>query len=291
LITSYNKFIVATKVTIGNGDKTLFWDSSWLDGRRPKDIAPLIYNISKKKNSTVRKALQDNLWTSQINLQNGLTIEHITQFADLWEKLSTIHINDDEHDTITWKLTTHGCYSSSSAYNMQFEGLTNSTMPAMVWKPWATPKCKIFTWLVLQNRVWTADRLERRGWQNCGNCKLCNQVQESAAHLLFMCRFTRRVWLNIKEWLGLVDVHPERWHEAPTVHEWWRCFVQKDGQSKKAMSSLAMLVSWEIWKERNARVFRNHHSTVDMVTTRIKTETTLWGYAGVKALGNVMPRE
>jgi hypothetical protein len=43
---------------------------------------------------------------------------------------------------------------------MQFEGLTNSTMPVMVWKPWATPKCKIFTWLVLQNRVWTADRLE-----------------------------------------------------------------------------------------------------------------------------------
>jgi hypothetical protein len=46
-------FAAATKVTIGNGDKALFWDSSWLDGRRPKDIAPLIYNISKNKSSTV----------------------------------------------------------------------------------------------------------------------------------------------------------------------------------------------------------------------------------------------
>jgi hypothetical protein len=284
-------FAAATRVTIGNGERALFWDSSWLDGIRPKDIAPLIYDISKKKRCTVRKALQNNFWVSQVNLQFGLTLEHITQFAKLWDKLSNIHINDDEQDTIIWKLTTHGNYSSSSAYKMQFEGLTNSAMPGMVWKHWATPKCKIFTWLVLQNRVWTADRLERRGWQNCGNCKLCNQVQESAAHILFTCRFTRRVWLSIKDWLGLVDVEPDRWIEAATVHEWWTCFVQKDGQSRRAMSSLAMLVSWEVWKERNARVFRNHCSTVLMVATRIKNEATLWASAGAKKLGNVMPGE
>jgi hypothetical protein len=153
--------------------------------------------------------LENNFWVSQINLQHGLTMEHITQFANLWERLSTIHDNEEAHDSITWKLTTHDCYSSSSAYNMRFEGLKNSTMPTMVWKPWATPKCKVFTWLVLQNRVWAADRLERCGCQNCRNCKLCNQTQESAAHLLFFCHFTKRVWLNIKGWLGLIDVNPE----------------------------------------------------------------------------------
>jgi hypothetical protein len=98
-------------------------------------------------------ALQNNLLVSQINLQHGLTMEHITQFANLWERLSTIHINKEKQDAITWKLTTHGYYSSSSAYNMQFEGLTNSTMPAMVWKPWATPKCKIFTWIATKYSV------------------------------------------------------------------------------------------------------------------------------------------
>jgi hypothetical protein len=99
------------------------------------------------------------------------------------------------------------------------------------------------------------------------------------------------VWLSIKDWLGLVDVEPDRWTEAATVYEWWACFVQKDGQSRRAMSSLAMLVSWEVWKERNARVFRNHCSTVHMVATRIKNEATLWASAGAKTLGNVMPGE
>ena len=42
-------FAAATKVTIGNGEKALFWESSWLQGMRPKDIAPLIYEVSKKR--------------------------------------------------------------------------------------------------------------------------------------------------------------------------------------------------------------------------------------------------
>jgi hypothetical protein len=129
---------------------------------------------------------------------------------------------------------------------MQFEGLTNSIMLATMWKPWATPKCKIITWLVLQNRVWTTDRLERRGWQNCGNCKLCNQTQESFTRLLFTCRFTKRFQSSNKEWFGVIYVNQEVWHEAEMVEDWWRSFVQKKGQSKRVMSSLAMFVSWEI---------------------------------------------
>jgi hypothetical protein len=69
-------------------------------------------------------------------------------------------------------------------------------MPMIVWKPWAPPKCKIFTWLNLQNRAWTAGRLGRRGWQNCRHCKLCNQVEESASHLIFKCHFLIHVWFD-----------------------------------------------------------------------------------------------
>ena len=38
-------FEAVTKVTIGNGKKALFWESSWLRGWRPKGLAPLIYDI------------------------------------------------------------------------------------------------------------------------------------------------------------------------------------------------------------------------------------------------------
>jgi hypothetical protein len=180
---------------------------------------------------------------------------------------------------------------TKSAYKMQFEGHIISTMPDMVWRPWAPPKCKLFAWLIIQNRVWTADRLQKRGWPSCVLCKLCNQVQESADHLLYKCRFTTRIWIELKEWLDLHDVDPRAWHNRRTVKEWWTKSILQRGHSRKAMASLAMLVSWEIWKERNARVFQNSATTSFMLIAKIKDEMAMWCHAGAKALCILMPRE
>jgi hypothetical protein len=213
-------FAVATRVTIGNGKKVQFWEAPWLDGRRPKDIAPLIFKDSKRRKCTVSKAMENNSWVSQINMQDGLSVEHIVKFANLWELVSNLQMDPTTPDTISWKLTTSGCYSSKSAYTMQFLGHPNYSMPSLVWRPCPPPpKCKLFAWLTIQNRVWTADRLEKRGWQNCGRCKLCNQVQESASHMLYKCRFTICVWTIVKNWLGLHDVDPSRWHVRRSVKE------------------------------------------------------------------------
>jgi hypothetical protein len=57
------------------------------------------------------------------------------------------------------------------------------------------------------------------------------------------------------------------------------------------MASLAILISLEILKERNTRVFQNHFLTVNMVATRIKDEAAMWSLAGTKALTIVIPRE
>jgi hypothetical protein len=234
--------------------------------------------------------MEEDFWVSQINIQHGLSIDHIVQFTSLWKILQLTILLPNTPDTIYWKLTNDGCYSSKLAYAMQFWGHTTSWMTSLVWRPWASPKCKTFAWLVIQNRVWTADRLQKRGWLNCAICKLCNQFQESTSHLLFKCMFTLRVWIHIKNWLSLNDVDPTSWHGMRNIKEWWSEAIHKQGQSRKAMAALAMLISWEVWKERNARVFRNDASTTMMVI-EIKEEALLWSYAGAKALGNVMPRE
>jgi hypothetical protein len=65
----------------------------------------------------------------------------------------------------------------------------------------------------------------------------------------------------------------------------------KQGQTRKAMASIAMLVSWEICKERNARIFQNSFSTSAMIVQKIKEEATLWSLAGAKAVSILLPRE
>jgi hypothetical protein len=59
----------------------------------------------------------------------------------------------------------------------------------------------------------------------------------------------------------------------------------------KGLASLALLTVWEIWKERNARVFRHKLSPTFVILDKIKGEARLWVLAGAKGLGNLMPGE
>jgi hypothetical protein len=86
---------------------------------------------------------------SQINTGADITLDHIVQFTNLWEVLQTVHLNPNTPYLITWKLTNDGCYSSKMTYNMQFLGHTKSSMPSLVWKPWAPPSAWTFAWSII----------------------------------------------------------------------------------------------------------------------------------------------
>jgi hypothetical protein len=99
------------------------------------------------------------------------------------------------------------------------------------------------------------------------------------------------VWSSVKEWLGIHDINPSDWHSSPSLRALWADVIHRRIPTGKAVASLAMLISWEIWKERNARVFRNTFSTLKAVLGKIKVEARLWSLAGAKALSVLMPRE
>ena len=102
-------------------------------------------------------------------------------------------------------------------------------MPHLVWKDWAPPKLKFFAWLVIQDSVWTADRLERRGWPNRGTCQLCEQHNEMETRLLFGCRYSLRIWRAIKDLFGLEDLHRAECEGFASVRDWWSLVLRRNG--------------------------------------------------------------
>jgi hypothetical protein len=284
-------FYKATSITIGDGKTAKFWHAPWLGGAKPKDIAPSIFNISRLTKGCVQKAMHNDEWVRHINTSKITTAQHISEFVALWEKVTTVQLQENTPDEIVWTLNASGVYDATSAYRAQFEDLAPTTMNPLVWKNWAPPKCKTFAWLVLQDRVWTADRLQRRGWPNCGECQLCKVQGESAAHMLFKCRYSVRIWRMIQSWLGLDSFNPDSWSAFVTVKEWWSSLCLPGGRRRRALSSLFLLVVWELWNERNARVFRGVSSMPSVVFAKIKHEASLWGLAGAKHLRTLMPRE
>jgi hypothetical protein len=145
-------------------------------------------------------------------------------------------------------------YSSASAYDAQFFKAMLTSFNKIVWKYWATPKVKFFSWLAIRNRIWMADCPERRGWDNCDLCPLCKQTQETVAHLLSHCRYTKRLWEMLKSYLNISSIKTNKWTTNLSIDEWWSDISCEASPNQKALATLTMLMSWTIWKERNARV-------------------------------------
>jgi hypothetical protein len=109
-------FAACTTITLGNGRKTSLWSDGWLQGCRPKDLAPNLFKVAKRKKISVESALMSNSWVGDFPLQSGLTAAHLAEFATLWTKLQNVHRLPNQEDQISWKLTRSGQYSTASAY-------------------------------------------------------------------------------------------------------------------------------------------------------------------------------
>lgn len=64
--TDQQLFRASTVVQLGDGRKAKFWESTWLDGKAPRDIAPHLYKLAWRKNQTVRDDLQDDNWMREL---------------------------------------------------------------------------------------------------------------------------------------------------------------------------------------------------------------------------------
>lgn len=149
-----------------------------------------------------------------------------------------------------------------------------------IWKVFAPLKCKLFMWLASKNRLWTADRRFRHGLQDrTSACFTCLQDEDTAQHILAHCAYAREVWFLCLQDVGLMIAEPQR--QVP-FEEWWLSTREQVSQGdRRKFDSPVILVSWMLWKQRNARVFANTGDFCNVVQLvgRIKDEFRVWEQA------------
>jgi hypothetical protein len=246
-------FAASTVVTIGDGKTARFWTSSWVEGMTPKNLAPTLFLKSRRKKLSVHKALQDNRWIAHIlPLQ---TAQEIKEYVMLWEKVNDIQLVEDREDEIRWRWTNNGEYTTKSAYRVQFEGTYGKLKLMPIWRAAAEPKCRFFAWTLLHKKILTANNLLRRNWSNDPICKLCDTKPETPLHLCKDCQYSKQVWSFLKQWLDLsvIDTVPV----TGSLHGYWRrCRAKVEKEQKKKFDGITIYFWWNIWKERNRRIFQ-----------------------------------
>lgn len=107
-----------TQISIGNGRKISFWKDNWLQGPCPKDIAPTLFGLAKRKNRKLDIELPNNNWL--YSFRQITTIKAIHELVNLGSLLNQIELHENQEDEITWTRGNTGRFSVQSAYRAQF---------------------------------------------------------------------------------------------------------------------------------------------------------------------------
>ena len=125
-------------------------------------------------------------------------------------------------------------------------------------------------------------------------CRLLRSRQDPSRRRLLILLPTwtggcqRGSLIGCSRWVFLVPLHfqditPQA---MESLQDWWarlRSFLPPP--KRKGFDTLFSLIAWELWKERNARVFRNAAAPVPQLVQTIRHFGEQWVLAGAKKLG------
>jgi len=138
-------------------------------------------------------------------------------------------------------------------------------------------KVVLFAWRLFRDRLPTKDNLLRRGVilidHNSRECVARCGSNESSDHLLLHCNIFGSVWHCIYRWLDIYAAVPLY------VTDHFNQFSYGGGISKVRHSILQVIwfaTVWEIWKERNNRLFKDKYCSVLQVVDKIKSLAFMW---------------
>ena len=251
--------------------------SELIDGSIDKtieEIAPeyAIVNSEIKARRTVAQALTKGVWIDYI--KNPITINLFMQVLAIWEECHAVQLHPLIEDDWRWTWDSKGVFTTKSVYHAHFKTKITCDVAEAIWKSWAPMKCKLPMWLIIRGRVWTADRLARRGLPRNDKCPFCNVADEDVQHLFVGCAVVNIIWGHLLPWCNLHQLTPP---SQANLQKWWlQARSNVNGKLMRRLDSLVILVVWMIWRERNNRIFEKIAKTTTALIEIIKQEAKQW---------------
>lgn len=160
----------------------------------------------------------------------------------------------DAVDRIRWCASPVGEYSVKLGYKVGEAVVEDNHWPKdLLWGKRVLPKAGVFSWMAIQKKILMQDRLAKAGIIGPGRCPLCKHHDEDANHLLLSCPYARYCWNFLQSKLNFSSPRPQE------LADW---FVSWPSNRKQDFFGCIWqiapsIIIWEIWKERNRRIFKD----------------------------------
>jgi hypothetical protein len=75
-----------------------FWHHSWVDGEAPRNLAPHLFELVRRKNRSVQQELHNHAWIWALR-GRITTATHVEEFVSLWIRLQNIQLQPGMQDS------------------------------------------------------------------------------------------------------------------------------------------------------------------------------------------------
>ncbi len=109
-------------------------------------------------------------------------------------------------------------------------------------------------------------------------CSLCSASEETLDHLFILCPYAKAVWTgSLHSWPAICS----RFLDFPgdLAGRWRAVRSSFSGRFKYVFDCLFAAVCWEIWTERNRRIFDDIPNSSDKCVFKVINTVQLWSLA------------
>ena len=105
---------------------------------------------------------------------------------------------------------------------------------------------------------------------------------ETACHLFVECPYSKQLWSHFAHAFQADSFKPQLWAaNYESIQDWFKqLLLCQSAETKKVTQTAAKLICWELWKERNRRIFNKKELSVGALINMIKEEAISWKLAG-----------
>lgn len=255
---TFKKFIQCNWRTCTN---LSFWHSPWA---KPGLILSEVVDYNVMLNSGIPQSalVADYFHDDALELPYSSS----PTLRELWHEITNCYRFTGDK-ALQWMGKEH---SIKVVYNLLMSPRQPFPWHSRIWNCGSSAKENLLLWKIMANAVNTKSKLLSYGIISEDMCVLCNSHAETNVHLFFECTFVSNIWSKL---LAIGGFHKP---SSVSQTEWYNIYKATRWKNTKTCIMLRLLKRfiYEIWLERNNRIFGNERRSSDQIYMQIIRKMT-----------------